>query len=234
MKTVQVLLLGLAVSFTGICKDNKDNGQKEFQVEFMEAGEKVKAKMRLADDQLQIVEGKYDERVSFSIPRRGIRKVQDSAGLITFHLSAPFTYRTTSRSSFTVKMDPEQSHKVVTWYGQPGFANTDDATRHGVGTIVREEVSMTVEHRHPVAPNCKGRLIAGPDALRYESSTMPEHSRTWNYGDVQKFDRIASANEVVLKAHGSDDHVFTGMREGSDAAIRNIVSSRMTTKSSNK
>ena len=227
MKTLQILLLGLAVSLSGI---SKDQGQKDYQVELMEGGEKVKAKLRLADDQLQLIEGKYGEQVAFTIPRRDIRRLQDSAGLLTFDLSTPFTYRNTSRSTLTVKVDPEQSQKILTWYGRPGFATSEDTTRHGPGTIVREEVSITVEHRHDTPPNCKGRLIAGADTLRYESTTMPEHSRTWNYSDVEKFERNPGANEVNLKTRGADNYVFTGLREGSDETIRNIISSRMISK----
>jgi hypothetical protein len=218
IKTTAILLLGLTLSISGI---GAANDSKKYQVEFVEGGEKVKARIALQDDQLQWFEGKYDERQVFSIPRRDIRKVQDAAGLLTFELTSPVTYRGTSRSSLTVKVHPEQSNEILTWYGRPGFAKSAEP-----GTIVHEEVAVTVEHRHAVPPNCKGRLIAGADTVRYESS-MPEHSKTWNYADLEKVDRNAKGNEVILKARGADNYVFTGMREGSDSSILSFISSRM-------
>jgi hypothetical protein len=49
--------------------------------------------------------------------------------------------------------------------------------------------STDVQHDHKGKGECKGKLIADENSLRFESVTEANHSRTWNYNDVQSFDK---------------------------------------------
>jgi hypothetical protein len=210
---------------TAVCGFAASHGG-QYQVELNEGGHKVKGTVTLTNDELRFVEGKYGEKAGFTILRRDIQKVRDMEGQLTFDLANPFTYRAGTRTQLTFKTDPKQSNKIMTWAGQPDVTLSEADRAAGIERW--QDVSMTVEHRHATKDNCRGNLISGPDGLRYESSTMPEHSRTWNYSNVEKFERNAKSNEVSVKSRDGDQYVLTGMRAGSDASIFDIISKRMT------
>jgi hypothetical protein len=146
-------------------------------------------------------------------------------GTLTFQVANPYTWRNSPRSTLVVKVDPEQSHHITTWVGVPR-SGIGEANRDAPGVIRWEEVSITTEHRHAAKDNCRGKLISGPDTLRYDSETNPAHSKTWNYGDIEAFERNAKANEVKVKARGVEEYVFTSKRDGSDASVFEIISKR--------
>jgi hypothetical protein len=158
-----------------------------------------------------------DSSKSWVVRRSDIRSIKDVSGTVTFEGTKPFgTYGNT----YVIVMEPQESRKLVTWFGRP-----DTAERSRAGET--SEIWMDVEHRHSQGDNCKGKLIAGPTSLRFESVTKADHSQSWDYGQIASFDKYSEANEVKVKGKSGDPMTFKTVGRGSEKPVYDIVSQRI-------
>lgn len=214
------LFCSLLLAATSLLAADQENHTVRATLSGPSAG--AKGQLSYSGDQLVFTS---DDRsgISFTIPRADIRMVREAAGVITFDLAKPYSDKNGSHGNLQLTTDPKVSKSVVSWVG-----SQKPVSVAGDGTVTTTEISTEVEHRHPKGENCTGRLVAGPNNLRYEATSYPGHSREWEYTRVEKFTRNAEANEVKVKPAGGDEYVFRVKGTAGDEPVFNIISQRVT------
>jgi hypothetical protein len=139
---------------------------------------------------------------SFVIPRGEIRTARNEQGSVIVEMERPVTDRFGTRSNLEMRIvDPATGAVLSRMLGVP-------VERGRTETVY----SLEVRHDHKGEGGCDGRLIADDMRLRFESVTQADHSRTWNYNDLQQFQ--SERDHALL-------HVRPVSGEGYDFNVRN-------------
>ena len=164
-----------------------------------------------------------DPSKSFTLSRGEIRNHRAEDGALLVEMERPGVDRTGTVSNLRITVvDPASSATLTRWISMPVERSRTVTT-----------YSTDVRHDHKGQGHCNGRLLADDTGLRFESVTQADHSQSWNYGDLQTFDKEkdhALLKVVTKNGDRFDFKTVNGKTAGAvyDLVAQKIVSSRST------
>ena len=154
---------------------------------------------------------------SFLIPRGEIRTASNDAGTVRVEMSRPVVDRHGSRSNLEIRMiDPAAVGVLTKWIGVP-VERARTVTTY----------SLDVRHDHKGQGGCNGRLIADENRLRFESVTEANHSRTWDYNSLARFQ--AEKDNALLKVTptSGEEYHFNIVNGATAGEMHRLVSDKI-------
>lgn len=172
-------------------------------------------------DTLVFVDDANPEK-SFKLNRGSVQNYKTENGDIVVELVRPEADAAGTAGNVRITVvDTNHQAAITRWMGVPQERARTMTT-----------YSTDVQHDHKGEGECKGKLIADENSLRFESVTEANHSRTWNYNDVQSFNKEKdhSLLKVTSKSGGETQQFRTanGKTAGAlyDLVAQKIVSAR--------
>jgi hypothetical protein len=175
-----------------------------------------------------------DERpqLSFAVDKADVRRMTLQNGELSVDLGRPVTDRWGQRTNLILRTDnPQHIQNLIGWAGVPLAGGTTTVRTDEAQDINQQQalnrpgvLSFDAVHDHAVG-NCSGKLLVGPDGLRYESVTDRDHSRSWSWSQLEGVDKNTSEHKVIIKPR-SGDHFTLKLGNEFDAAY-NAIADRM-------
>jgi hypothetical protein len=146
-------------------------------------------------DQLMFIDD-TDTSKSYTLSRGSVRNFKSESGDLIVELSRPETDASGTVSNVRITVvDPKNQAVLTKWMAMPQERSRTVTT-----------YSSDVRHDHYGKGNCNGKLIADDQSLRFESAGEANHSRTWNYNDLQSFDK--EKDHALLKVVGKNGEKY--------------------------
>jgi hypothetical protein len=154
---------------------------------------------------------------SFFIPRGEIRSAASNNGAIVVEMSRPVTDRFGTRSNLELRLvDPASATVFTKWIGVP-VERARTVTSY----------SLDVRHDHQGQGGCNGKLIADENRLRFESVGQADHSRSWEYNGLSRFE-VEKDNSIIKVTPSSGDAYHLNVANGATAgAMHTLVSGKI-------
>jgi hypothetical protein len=194
---------------------------QRYGVELFEPESIKYGKLILSGDRMDFVATDHPE-ASFSVDRRHVRSVREVGGRMTVETVQPFSFRGSERTKFVVQIHPEHAGNVIAWVGKQPATSVNEADR-----VVTHEVWIPVEHKPRGGGNIQGKLVAGDTKLRFDAASNTSHSRTWNYDEIERVEKVGDAQEVKVVTRGGEEYAFRIAGRYSDTAAFDIIRSRV-------
>jgi hypothetical protein len=87
--------------------------------------------------------------------------------------------------------------------------------------------SVDVRHDHMGKGGCNGKLLADDERLRFESVEQADHSRSWDYNTLSKFE-VEKKNSIIKVTPASGDAYHFNTANGATAgAMHSLVSGKI-------
>jgi hypothetical protein len=87
--------------------------------------------------------------------------------------------------------------------------------------------SLDVRHDHKGEGGCDGRLIADDTRLRFESVTQADHSRIWNYNELQQFQSERDHALLHVRPASGEAYDFNAKNGATAGAMYKLVSDKI-------
>lgn len=146
-------------------------------------------------DQLVFIDDS-DPNKSFTLKRGSMRNYTNDNGAIVVEMARPETDAAGTVSNLRITVVDQKNQAALTqWFAMP------QERSRTVTTYTSE-----VKHDHLGKGECNGKLIADDTSLRFESVTEASHSRSWNYNDLQTFDK--EKDHALLKVVGKNGEKY--------------------------
>ena len=142
-----------------------------------------------------------DPQKSFTLNRGRIRNYTTEKGEILVELERPAFDQPGTQSN--VRITPVERSRSVTTY------------------------STDVRHDHKGKGECNGKLLADDTMLRFESVSEANHSRTWNYNDLQSFQEEKDHSLLKVTAKYGEKDEFKTVNGKTAGALYDIVSQKI-------
>ena len=154
---------------------------------------------------------------SFFIPRGEIRSANSTNGAIVVEMARPVTDRFGTRSNLELRLvDPASATVFTRWIGVP-VERARTVTSY----------SVDVRHDHLGQGGCEGKLIADDNRLRFESVGQADHSRSWDYNLLSRFE-VEKLNSIIKVSPASGDAYQFNVANGATAgAMHTLVSAKI-------
>jgi len=158
-----------------------------------------------------------DPSKSFTLSRGKIRNYRTENGAILVEMERPATDQTGTVSNLRITVVDETNQATLTrWIGMP-VERSRTATSH----------STDVQHDHKGKGQCTGTLIADDHKLRFESVSDASHSRTWDYNDLETFDKEEDYALLKVVAKNGEKYKFKAVNGATAGAVYNLVSQKI-------
>jgi hypothetical protein len=171
-------------------------------------------------DTLVFVDDANPEK-SFHLSRGSVKSYKTENGDILVELLRPESDKEGTAGNVRITVVDTNSQAAITKWMEVPQERSRTVTAY----------STDVQHDHKGEGECKGKLIADENSLRFESITEANHSRSWNYNDLQSFDKEKDHSLLKVTAKNSEQYQFkaaNGKTAGSlyDLVAQKIVSAR--------
>jgi hypothetical protein len=167
-------------------------------------------------DQLVFIDD-TDAKKSFTLSRGAVSNYKSDNGDIVVELARPEsdTAGTVSNVRITV-VDQKNQAALTQWMAMPQERSRTVTT-----------YTTDVKHDHQGKGSCNGKLIADDQSLRFESVTEASHSRTWNYNDVQTFDKEKDHSLLKVVANNGEKYVFQTVNGKTAGGVYDLVAQKI-------
>jgi hypothetical protein len=146
-------------------------------------------------DQLMFIDD-TDTSKSYTLSRGSVRNFKSESGDLIVELARPETDASGTVSNLRITVvDPKNQAVLTKWMTMPQERSRTVTT-----------YSSDARHDHYGKGNCNGKLIADDQSLRFESVGEANHSRTWNYNELQSFDK--EKDHALLKVVGKNGEKY--------------------------
>lgn len=167
-------------------------------------------------DKLVFVDDK-NPNSSFTLSRGEIQRYRAEDGAIIVEMARPATDRAGTVSNLRITLvDPASSAVLTKWIDMP-VERSRTVTTH----------SVDVRHDHKGEGHCNGKLLADDTTLRFESVTEANHSRSWNYNDLQSFEEEKDHALVKVKPKSGDTERFKVTNGATAGALYDLVAQKI-------
>jgi hypothetical protein len=158
-----------------------------------------------------------DPGKSFTLNRGEVRNHSAEDGAILVEMERPATDQagTVSNVRITV-VDPANATALTQWMSMPQQRSRTITTH-----------STDVRHDHEGRGECNGKLIADDTTLRFESVTEADHSKTWNYNDIQSFQEEKDHSLLKVTAKDGQKYQFKTVNGATAGAVYDLVSKKI-------
>jgi hypothetical protein len=154
---------------------------------------------------------------SFFIPRGEIRSANSSNGAIVVEMARPVTDRFGTTSNLELRLaDPASSTVFSQWIGVP-VERARTVTTY----------SVDVRHDHLGQGGCNGKLVADESRLRFESVGQADHSRSWDYNTLAKFEVEKDNSLIKVTPASGDAYQFNVVNGATAGAMHTLVSGKI-------
>jgi hypothetical protein len=158
-----------------------------------------------------------DPQKSFTLSRGKIRNYTTENGAILVELERPASDQAGTQSNVRITVvDPANATALTQWIGMP-------VERSRTGTTY----STDVRHDHKGKGECNGKLLADDTTLRFESISEANHSRTWNYNDLQSFQEEKDHSLLKVTTKDGEKYDFRTVNGKTAGALYDIVSQKI-------
>ena len=158
-----------------------------------------------------------DPQKSFTLNRGRIRNYTTEKGEILVELERPAFDQPGTQSNVRITVvDPANATALTQWIGLPVERSRSVTT-----------YSTDVRHDHKGKGECNGKLLADDTMLRFESVSEANHSRTWNYNDLQSFQEEKDHSLLKVTAKYGEKDEFKTVNGKTAGALYDIVSQKI-------
>jgi hypothetical protein len=158
-----------------------------------------------------------DPSKSFTLRRGQVRDYRTEDGAILVEMERPTTDEAGTTSNVKITVVDEANQTALTrWFTMP-VERSRTVTRY----------STDVKHDHKGKGECTGKLIADETSLRFESISEADHSRNWNYNDLQSFQKEKDHALLKVTPKDGDKYDFKASNGATAAAVYNLVSQKI-------
>jgi hypothetical protein len=167
-------------------------------------------------DKLVFVDDANPEK-SFTLTRGSVRNYKSENGDILVELARPEsdTAGTVSNLRITV-VDQKNQAALTQWMEMPQERSRTITT-----------YSTDVKHDHLGKGSCTGKLIADDSSLRFESISEANHSRTWNYNDLQTFSKEKDHSLLKVVSKNGEKYDFQTVNGKTAGGVYDLVSQKI-------
>jgi hypothetical protein len=167
-------------------------------------------------DQLVFVDDS-DTQKSFTLTRGAVRNYKSENGDIVVELARPESDAAGTVSNVRITVVDEKNQAALTqWMAMPQERSRTVTT-----------YTTDVKHDHHGQGECNGKLIADDQSLRFESITEANHSRTWNYNDLQTFDKEKDHAMLKVVGKNGDKYDFKTVNGKTAGGLYDLVSQKI-------
>jgi len=167
-------------------------------------------------DQLVFVDDS-DTKKSYTLPRGSVRNYKSENGDIIVELARPAADASGTVSNVRITVLDQANQAVLTkWMAMPQERSRTVTT-----------YTTDVKHDHYGKGECTGKLIADDQSLRFESITEASHSRTWNYNDLQTFDKEKDHALLKVVSKNGDKYDFKTVNGKTAGGLYDLVAQKI-------
>lgn len=158
-----------------------------------------------------------DPQKSFTLSRGKITNYKTEDGAILVEMERPASDQTGTQSNVRITVvDAANATAITKWIGMP-VERSRTVTTH----------STDVRHDHKGQGHCTGKLLADDTSLRFESVSEANHSRTWNYNDIQSFEKEKDHALLKVTAKNGEKYDFKTVNGMTAGGVYNLVSQKI-------
>jgi hypothetical protein len=158
-----------------------------------------------------------DPQKSFTLSRGRIRNYTTQDGAILVELERPTSDQAGTQSNVRITVvDPANATALTQWIGMPVQRSRSVTT-----------YSTDVRHDHKGKGECNGKLLADDSTLRFESVSEANHSRSWNYNDLQSFQEEKDHSLLKVTAKDGEKYEFRTTNGKTASGLYDIVSQKI-------
>ena len=167
-------------------------------------------------DQLVFVDDS-DNKKSYTLSRGAVRNYKSENGDIIVELARPETDASGTVSNVRITVLDQKNQAVLTqWMAMPQERSRTVTT-----------YTTDVKHDHYGKGECNGKLIADDQNLRFESISDASHSRSWNYNDVQSFNKEKDHSLLKVVGKNSEKYDFKTVNGKTAGALYDLVAQKI-------
>ena len=167
-------------------------------------------------DQLVFIDD-ADPNKSFTLSRGSMRSYKDDNGAILVEMARPETDASGTVSNVRITVVDQKNQAALTqWFAMPQERSRTVTT-----------YTSDVQHDHLGKGECNGKLIADDQSLRFESVTEASHSRSWNYNDLQTFDKEKDHSLLKVVGKNGDKYNFKTVNGKTAGGLYDLVSQKI-------
>ena len=158
-----------------------------------------------------------DPSKSFTLNRGEVRNHTTENGAILVEMARPVADQagTTANLKITV-VDQANATAITKWIEMP-VERSRTVTTH----------STDVKHDHKGQGSCNGKLIAGETSLQFESVSEADHSKTWNYNDLQSFEKEKDHSLLKVTSKTGEKFEFKTVNGATAGAVYDLVAQKI-------
>jgi hypothetical protein len=158
-----------------------------------------------------------DPAKSFTLNRGEVRDHRSENGAIFVEMARPAADQagTTSNLRITV-VDEANATAITKWFSMPVERSRTITT-----------YSTDVRHDHKGQGHCNGKLIADDTGLRFASISEASHSQSWNYNDVQSFEKEKDHSLLKIKTKAGETYDFKTVNGATAGALYDLVAQKI-------
>lgn len=158
-----------------------------------------------------------DPQKSFTLSRGRIRNYTTQDGAILVELERPTSDQAGTQSNVRITVvDPANATALTQWIGMPVQRSRSVTT-----------YSTDVRHDHKGKGECNGKLLADDSILRFESVSEANHSRSWNYNDLQSFQEEKDHSLLKITTKDGEKYEFRTTNGKTAGGLYDIVSQKI-------
>jgi hypothetical protein len=158
-----------------------------------------------------------DPSKSFTLNRGEVRNHRAENGAILVEMERPATDQSGTVSNVRITVvDQANATALTQWMSMP-----QERSR----TVVTH--STDVKHDHEGRGECNGKLLADDTSLRFESVSEASHSQTWNYNDIQSFEKEKDNSLLKVATKNGQKYQFKTVNGATAGAVYDLVSQKI-------
>lgn len=158
-----------------------------------------------------------DPQRSFTLNRGSVRSYQTDNGAIVVELARPETDATGTASNVRITVVDQRNQAALTRWMEVPQERSRTVTTY----------TTDVKHDHHGKGNCEGKLVADDQSLRFESVSEASHSKTWNYSDVQSFEKEKDHSLLKVVSKNGEKYDFKTVNGKTAGGVYDIVSQKI-------
>ncbi|HYP07993.1 MAG TPA: hypothetical protein VER03_17310, partial [Bryobacteraceae bacterium] len=167
-------------------------------------------------DQLVFVDD-ADPSKSFTLSRGSMKNYTNENGTIVVHMLRPEADASGTVSNVRITVIDQKNQAALTqWFAMPQERSRTVTT-----------YTSDVKHDHLGKGECNGKLIADDTSLRFESISEANHSRSWNYNDLQKFDKEKDHSLLKVVGKNGEKYDFKTVNGKTAGGLYDLVSQKI-------
>ena len=158
-----------------------------------------------------------DPDKSFTLNRGEVRNHRTENGAILVEMARPATDQAGTTSNLRITVVDEANGAALTkWITMP-VERSRTVTTH----------STDVKHDHKGDGHCNGKLIAGETSLRFESISEADHSKAWNYNELQSLEKEKNHSLLKVATKSGEKEDFKTANGATAGALYDLVAQKI-------